>query len=894
MIFSRRRAALLLCLFGCVSSAGAVAAEAAQKPKGYLCVPNAAGDGWDCGEDTGKKPDLIWNKVAPLPDVMSAPTEAPAAPDPNAAAAAAAATASNQASIDPVTGLSLNPEDWFTPTSPRPAQPEIGVVEDLAATYYQQHEDGGFCPGGYRQRDYRYPRDAANEDYPVVALADALSTEIDVDANLAGNVTIEQGNRLIMAQRAELDYATRMVHFPDGVRMDQPGLMMQGAGASMHLDSKRADLTDVQFVLADASIRGEAEKMSQNETGDLQLSRNEFTRCEPDNNGWRLNTRRLDIEDEAVFGTAKHAVLRMKSVPVFYTPYLKFPVSDERVSGFLFPSFAYSDDDGLDVSLPYYFNLAPNYDATLIPRYISDRGAGGELELRHMSSWQTTVLSGAMLPDDDIYNGQVNREDFDDAGGEPVFGEFEPADRWLGAIDHSGRIGPFRTIVDYTSVSDRDYFRDLGSDLGVSSRRELERRGEVQYSRGGLFMRLWAQRFQRLDEVRVDDYQRVPELDVAYSLPRFGPLEINLAGRFSEFDRDTDGLSGLAAFTGRRAHLEPRARVLLSRAYGFLNLTGGYRYTSYDLDQANVPAGGVALDDSPDRKIGFGSIDGGLFFERELNWFGQDLIQTLEPRLYYLYQEFDEQSDLPLFDASELTFSYSQLYRDNRFSGIDRIGDADQVSAGVTTRFVSQASGREYFRFSIGEIFYFDDRRVTLRGEPGDDEEQSSSAVAAELSAALGASWRLVGNTVWDPHDNKLDEAGMALQYRRDNRHIFNVGFRDRFDQNVEQTDLSFYWPITRHLSVLGRWNYDLKSDRTIEGIGGVQYGDCCLQVRLMWRRFLDSPTARDFEDVEADEGIFLQIVFKGLAGFGTKVESILERGIRGYQSPDAQDYFSN
>ena len=789
--------------------------------------------------------------------------------------------------------MSLNPEDWYTPTPARATDPEHAQSQDLASALWQAGGDG-LCAGEYRQREYPHPVDADNESFPVVALADELSTQIDVAADFTGNVTIEQGNRVILAGQAELDYPNRQVHFPHGVRMDQPGLVMQGRSASVHLDSEQASLDGAQFLLLDAQMRGQAEQLAQSADGDLLLADNVFTRCEPGNNGWSLKTKQLVIEEGDVWGTAKHAVLRMKGVPIFYSPYLQFPVSDERVSGFLFPNMGYSDEDGVDFSIPYYFNLAPNYDATLIPRYMSERGAGGELELRHMSAWQSTTLSGAMLPDDDLYNGFVNRDDFDDAGGEALFGPFETADRWLGAIDHRGGVGPFRTRIDYTSVSDRDYFRDLGSDLGVSSRRELERRGEIRYNRGNLSMRVWAQRFQRLDEVTTDVYERVPEFEVGYVTPLVGPLEFSVGGRWSEFDRDTDGLNGLAAVTGSRTHIEPRLRMVMSKSWGFLNLSGGYRYTSYDLEQDPNARGVRLVDDSPDRNIGLGSLDAGLIFERDTNLFGQDLIQSLEPRVYYLYQEFDEQSQLPRFDVSELTFGYSQLFRDNRFSGLDRIGDADQASAGLTTRFLSRASGKEYFRFSVGEIFYFQDREVTLAGAPGEDEMQSSSAIASEVSALLGGNWRITGNIVWDPHDNEVDEGGAGLQYRRDNRHIFNVGFRNRRANNIEQTDVSLYWPITRHLAVLGRWNYDLVSGRTIEAFGGIEYGDCCLQVRLMARRFLDSPTAKGFGDVEADEGVYLQIVFKGLAGFGTKVESVLERGIRGYRTPRRGSILTN
>ena len=833
--------------------------------------------------DSTQQPRLIWNEIKAV--------------DPNAQRHGAGVLGAQ--TRDPHTGVSLDPADWFVPSTPKATMPSHTLSTNLAADIYTRENEGdeagdeGFCPGGYVIREYPHPVTVNNEDYAIVAEADALTSKIDVEAGLMGNVTIEQGNRLILAREAQLNQTTKVAEFPQGVRMDQPGLIMQGEQATVHLGSKKADLSGVQFVMTDANLRGVAETMVQNDSGDLQLTQNSFTRCEPENNGWSLQTSSLVIEEDSVFGTARNAVLKLKSVPVFYTPYLKFPISDERVSGFLFPNLGYSDEDGVDASIPYYLNLAPNYDATITPRYIGERGIGGELEFRHKSSWQTTVLGGAFLPSDDIFNGDLSREDFDELGGEAVLGRFDPADRWLGALEHAGRFGAFSTFADFTSVSDGDYFRDLGSDLAVSSRVELERRGGISYSKDGLFVRLWAQRFQRLDELVLEDYQRLPELEARYTTG-LGLFEVSLDARWSEFTRNTDGLNGLAAVTGSRTHVEPRVRLPLSWPFGFLTVAGGYRYTTYDLEQDRNAAGFQLLDDNPDRGIGLGSVDGGLFFERDLRLFNSDLIQTLEPRVYYLYQEFDDQSQLPLFDASSLTFSYQQLFRDNRFSGIDRIGDANQASVGVTTRFLSQSAGTEYFRFSVGEIFFFDDRRVSLNGIQSINDRQSTSAYAAEMSARLAKNWRITGNTVWDPNDNEVDEGGIGIQYRRDNRHILNLGFRNRRAENIEQTDISLYWPISERFSVVGRWNYDLDSGRTIEGFGGLEYNDCCLQVRLISRRFLDSPIGSNLADVEADDGIFLQIVFKGLAGFGTKAESVLERGIRGYRPPNQQDYFSN
>ena len=285
--------------------------------------------------------------------------------------------------------------------------------------------------------------------------------------------------------------------------------------------------------------------------------------------------------------------------------------------------------------------------------------------------------------------------------------------------------------------------------------------------------------------------------------------------------------------------------------------------------------------------IPLGSVDGGLFFDRDVSLFGLDLVQTLEPRVYYLYQEFEDQDQLPRFDVSPLTFGYDQLFRENRFTGLDRISDANQLAVGVTTRFINRSTGREHLRASIGQIHYFRDRRVTKNGVITDDERHEVSELAGDLKWLITNRWHLTGSLVWDTSDGEMDEVSGSLQYRASNRKIFNVGYRKRLRADVEQTDASVYWPVAERFGVIGRWKYDLVSNRTIEGLAGIEYNDCCWQLRLVARHYLDAPTARDFEDIDADKGIFLQIVFKGMAGVGGTLESIMQRGIRGYQ-PEA------
>jgi LPS-assembly protein len=735
-----------------------------------------------------------------------------------------------------------------------------------------------YCDGTYRQPPFPLPLTTDDATQPIEASANAAEYWLHERAVLSGGVKVRQGNSTLSTRQATYLEPTQQVTAAGEVTLRRPGLLVYGDTAGLAVETGAAAVNDAEFVLQNAHLRGTATRLSQDEQGTLSVSRGRFTRCEPGDDSWTLSSKSVEIERGATHGVARNAVLRVGKVPVLYTPYIRFPVTDERLSGFLFPVLGYDQKDGADLALPYYLNLAPNYDATITPRYISERGVGGELEFRHLSRRTHTELGGAYLVDDDQYNGDISRDDFETLG---LTGPFKPADRWLATAGHQGRFGAFATVFNYAEVSDRDYFRDLGTNLAVTSRIDLEQVAALSYQQGGLSLRLWAQDFQNLDPLGVDPYRRLPELALRYQGDLVGPLTWSVDASTAEFDRNNDRFFGIDRIVGKRHHVEPRIELPMSWPFGFLNVGGGYRFTSYDLDDV-----GPGVDDTPERKIWLGRVDGGLFFERDTNLFGGSFLQTLEPRLYYLYQERAEQSQLPLFDATDLTFAYSQLFRDNRFSGLDRIGDANQLAVGVTNRLLDAEGGRERLRASVGQIFYFEDREVTLRGGTSPAQRQSSSALAGELALAVGAGFSVLSTVVYDPHDDVWDEVGAQMQYRGANRGVFNVGYRARRDVPplLKQTDVSFYWPALKRWALLGRWNYDVTAKRELEAFGGVEFSNCCWQVRLVGRRFLASPDQALAADAEPDDGIFLQVVFKGLAGFGGRIDTLMQDGIRGYR----------
>ncbi|MEM7219775.1 MAG: LPS-assembly protein LptD [Pseudomonadota bacterium] len=736
-----------------------------------------------------------------------------------------------------------------------------------------------WCDGVYRPVAAPYPTDVDAATLPTQAEADRATYVIDERIDLEGDVFIRRGNRTVRTDAATLFEDSERAELRGSVRLADPTTVLVGATADIDLDTQAASLAGVEYLLPESGLRGDADRVTRSGDGDLHVDDGSVTRCEPGSNLWRIDARSIDVADGAVFGTARRATVRIKDVPVFYLPWIRFPVKDDRQSGWLFPNIGFGGEDGFDFSAPYYFNLAPNYDATLTPRILTKRGFMLEGEARHLSTYGVTEIGGAILRHDDRFDGELDRSDFNELGlTEP----FDEADRWLYRVQHQGGRGDWQTIVDYAAVSDPDYFRDLGTGLAVSSQVELERRGEIRYRRNNFGARLWAQRFQRLDDIFADVYQRVPQLDLDYSVALPRGLRLTTTAQAVSFDRDVDGFTGTNRITGERYHLQPELRLPLRWPYAFIDVTGGYRATRYNLK--NVPVG---VDDEPERNIGYASFDGGLFFERDTRLLGRDMIQTLEPRLFYLYQERADQANLPRFDASPLTFSYNQLFRLNRFAGIDRIGDASQVSVGVSTAFVDARSGREVLRASIGEIFHLRDRTVTLSGAPGADERQSTSALAGQLSSRLWRRWSVTASFVYDHHDNELDLGGFAANYRSDNRHIFNVGIRKNRIEDLVQTDISVVWPLTRRWSAIGRWNQDIERNRTIDGFVGLEYNDCCWQFRLIGRRFIENPSTVRLDRVDVDEGVFFQFVFKGLAGFGTKVDQLMQRSIRGFRAND-------
>ncbi len=805
----------------------------------------------------------------------------------------------------------------------------------------QLAETGPYCAGTYIEPDRPGKFDTTPmSEAPTYVSAKATRYEQEQEiATLAGDVVLRQGSIQVEADEASLHQLENRGELTGNVRLRDRNALMVGDRAEIFLDNGEAKVENAEYVVHSGKVRGSALYAKREETAIIRLKDGTYTRCEPGENTWHLQGNNVTLNPATGFGSATNVTLRVKDVPVFYTPYIYFPIDDRRQSGFLAPSIGSSSDTGFSLQTPYYFNLAPNFDATLYPHLMTDRGLLMEGEFRYLTRSSEGQFGAAYL--DDSNDDRKLQSEYEDQ-------------RWMYSWQHrTGLDSRWLAEVDYTDISDPYYFQDLDTNLNISTKEHLDQRGTLTYRGDNYTARLNAHAYERATVADITPYERLPQLTLDGRLP-FQPGGLNFAyktefvsfqrslreGFFTDENGNTgqaehrwydDRLTGLTRAEGERLHLEPGVSLPLNWSWGFVKPSLKYAYTQYDLDLdgrgQSTLASYESFDSSQNRSVPIFSVDSGLYLDRNTQWFGKDYRQTLEPRLFYLYVPEEDQDDIPIFDTGESSFSYSSLWRENRFSGKDRIGDANQVSLGVTSRWV-EPNGFERQRFSIGQAFYFEDRKVQLRGI---DYRTRSSATADVSPYALeymyryNQDWRFTSTFNWDP-DSHSTRSGSAMWHYQpaDNPgKIVNLGYRYRndtmrFDQatgewtyggdygtpgtpeyikdyyKINQHDFSVIWPVVPQWSVIARWQHDYSRSRTLEAFGGFEYDSCCWKLRLINRYWIDyhetslNPDRND----EPDRGIFLQIVLKGLGGVvGNATETFLDEGIQGYREREDQAF---
>ena len=665
------------------------------------------------------------------------------------------------------------------------------------------------------------------------------------DAELSGNVRIRMGQRLLTADQATINSEQRSVELNGDVEYLDPQMHVRGKGGSFQQGGAGA-FEGAEFELTDQSVRGAATNAKVTQAGHIELEGVHYTACPPGNEDWSLNAGAIDIDQKNLVGTGRDVRVEFLGVPVFYTPWISFPVGDQRKSGLLFPVIGSGSRTGTQIAVPYYWNLAENYDATLTTRWYSSRGIRLDPELRYLSDRSRSQLNVEYL---------VNDQETGEARG---------------VIDwrHVTRFAPrTRLLIDATNVSDNDYYEDFGVGFEGTSVQFVNRYVELRHDMSAWSFNARAQGYQVIDDSLAyedEPYRIVPQLTALGRWRDFaGGLSGSVFAEATNFQRDL-GPQGV------RLDAEPALEWRIDRNGAFFAAGAGYRYTQYLLNDVAPGA-----DESPDRSLPSASLDAGFTLERESGSKGSR-IQTLEPRMLYLYVPYKNQDDLPVFDTGIPDLNLVQLFRTNRYVGPDRIGDANQVSVGVTTRLLDSSRGRQYLSATLGQAYYFQDPRVTLPGEPVRD--RSASDVVAEVELNAFKNWNARFAYQWNPDETQGERSETFVQYNPSPGRVINAGYRFRRDL-LEQVDVSGAWPINNQWRGFARFVYSLQEDKTLDQFLGVEYASCCWAVRVVTRRFVSSRTG------DAETSIGLQLELKGLSSVGVDNEAFLREAIRGYSS---------
>ena len=785
-------------------------------------------------------------------------------------------------------------------SSVNPDEPRVAAVRNLdwveanQMTSEQRLQIANNCCGAYIEPERQYP-DADLNPKQASLLVNANTTETLADnvALLDGDVQISQGYRQIRSNSARLDQTNRTVVLEGNVQFREPGILLLGNNAEIDIDSKEVRIEDATYVLHEASVRGKATNLQRTKDGVITITDATYSTCEPGDTTWLLATSEIAIDQESGFATVKNAQLKVNDISVFYFPWIKFPVNDQRSSGLLFPTLHVGSSNGLDYAQPIYWNLAENYDATITPRLVQERGIGLELELRHLSRYTETEISGAFLGDD---KGGKDENDIDSNTGLP---EHLGEDRYLMGLSHLGGIGKsWSTFLDINKVSDNDYLGDLGSMSQESnSLINLRRVAGATYKTEHWDYFVEARDNQIIVDGLEEQYSVLPKIDINGYYRFDNSVVVDLNNQSALFDHDNRDV-----VTGIRNRLDYGIRWDKRWTWGYFRPQFRVKHLSYNLDSDGASLGNPN-NQSPSVTVPVSSVDSSIFFERDTSWL-KDFTQTFEPRLYYVKADFKDQSDSPDFDTREFTPSYDRLFRDERFNGGDRISDEERLTIALTTRFIDKTSGQERFTASIAQSINYIDRQVTLSATPSALElaelSRRQSPLALKLSGRMNVNWRFTSDIIFDTHDSELEKSSISLRYNDRQNRLFNAAFRSTkrdprlfdgvsLEQNIRQADISGFVPLKGSFNLVGRWNHDFTNSRALDMFAGFEYNSCCWRASLVARRWLDrrDEVLRPEVDLTLSNGIFFQIQFKGLAGSGGRVDSMLNNGIYGYGSEE-------
>lgn len=691
---------------------------------------------------------------------------------------------------------------------------------------------------------------------------------------LEGNVTIDQDGRSIRADKVQLDNTQTYAKAEGNVQLAQGGLFSKSEAITYNLKDQTGDLKDSFYISEQQQAHGYATQIKRTGANTVELENASFSTCEPSASpAWRIQAKTIELNQETGRGITKDARLYIKDVPVLPIPYFNFPIDDRRTTGFLTPSFGYTNDGGIQLSVPYYLNLAPNYDLTATPRYLGGRGVMIEGDFRYLTeSFGAGNLWGGYLPSDQRYDNEDRKELH---------------------LQHLWQIDPqWRTTLDLNYVSDKDYFTDLGNSPNSQDQVYQERTWALYYANGipGITAQLKVQDFQTLDKSIADverPYARLPQFIFQYQGGDFTGLSYSFLNDSAYFKKSLDNPTAEIAEknpSGTRIYNEASVNYNFRTPGIFVTptLTARSINTFFDQDTTNTVTDSVNSN-SIEKSVAVPqfTLDAGMIFEKE-----GSVLQTLSPRIFYAYAPYKNQSSFPNFDSASASLSYDQLFSPYRFYGHDRLEDNNFASLGLTYRLYDQI-GLERLRASIGQSYYFADRRVQLN-ETDQVATSSRTGPVVTVSSQLSNTINVVGNAAW-LSNGKSALNNVSLNYADEKGRLYNLGYyhrrevSDQGQQPYQQVATSFIQPINNNWRILGHVQYDLDNDLTREVLVGLNYESCCWGISVYGRSYyndLDDPTA---SDISPKRAVMAEFSLKGLGGLSGKLTSLLENRVIGF-----------
>jgi LPS-assembly protein len=682
--------------------------------------------------------------------------------------------------------------------------------------------------------------------------ADRLHGVDDVYVEADGKVVMRNLREQVEADWLHYDQRGDEAQARGNVVFSQDGDHLRGSELKLKLTPRLGEMKDVTYGFHDKTgglMRGDAKTIVFQGPDRYLMENASYSTCPADEQDWVLKMDELKLDYIGNIGSARQVHVEYLNVPILYTPWLDFSLDNTRKSGLLTPTYGATSDRGLELIFPWYWNIAPNRDATITPRLMTRRGLQLGGEFRYLEANYSGDISLEVLPDDQIANRS----------------------RYRGLVRHQQNFNErLSGNLSYERVSDDTYFTDLSSMISQTSQVNLPREATVSYEgdwwRGS--GRLQGYQTLRDPVIALTDkdipYRRLPQLTL--SANRQGVIgqasSLDFVGEFVNFAHPGSTLS-----EGSRLHLNPSVSLPINTPYSVFTPKLGWYLTRYELDNA------AAGEHSQTRNLPMFSVDTSLFLERDTDWNGRAFTQTLEPRAYYLYIPNRQQGGIPVFDSGSSDLSLDSIFSENQFTSVDRINDANQLTLAVTSRFLEQDTGLERLQFTLGQRYYFADQHVTLPGSPV--RNSNTTDLIGQVSSQVNSKLRLSGGIQYNADSGQISRGNLGGTWRDGLGRLLNLDYRYTQD-SLNQIDLSAQWPLARKWHGLGRVNYSIEEARLVEALAGFEYNAGCWSLRGVMQRLATSQTT-------TTNAFFLQLELHGLTKLGPNPLDILKRSITGY-----------